>query len=687
MFTISALIVSLLAVPAVDSNRLQGSIESAHSDQFRIQGIQSSIELSDGALRGEIHIDALILIASGQTFEDISVACGSFRPTNVAYYCNDARITATFPGVGRQTVSGTFSYSRATATARFLLLDLQAAGSTLRLSGTVNDAGLDISFSGNALHVDALIGLAQDFSEVFDDYSGGGLATIKGRLRSGTSRPTTLDITSTLESLSVANDKGTIAAENIQGDIDLAVTLTADTTRFTLQLNTHQGEAYLEPVYASFGEHALSLFAEDVLTSDFSRYDIPLFRIQQDSVLDMSGDARLFMPKDEQQPGSVTANIHLADTSVTGLYTSFVQVLLAGTIFGDLETDGRVSGQVRIENNLPTLARLRLDEVILDDAGRRFSIYGLNGIVDWPGTAQDPVGPSEFHWDSAMVYNIIIGGGDVGLRLGPADVELLAPLRIPLAGGALRLNQLALHDYGSETATGILDAELEPVQLSQLTGAIGWPPFSGRLSGRLPSLTLSEETMMVGGSLTASAFDGGIEVSNLRIERPFGRVPRLYADLRLRQLDLERLTNVFSFGLIQGRLSGDVTGLEMIGWRTTAMDMHFYTPPDDRSRRRISQRAVENLASVGGGGAGAMLSSGLMQFFEVFSYDRIGLRCILRDGSCAMSGAGASGDGYYIVKGSGLPRIDVVGFKKQVSWSRLVRQLTEITRSNAPTVE
>ena len=117
------------------------------------------------------------------------------------------------------------------------------------------------------------------------------------------------------------------------------------------------------------------------------------------------------------------------------------------------------------------------------------------------------------------------------------------------------------------------------------------------------------------------------------------------------------------------------------------MDMHFYTPPDDRSRHRISQRAVENLASVGGGGAGAMLSSGLMQFFEVFSYDRIGLRCILRDGSCAMSGAGASGDGYYIVKGSGLPRIDVVGFRKQVSWSRLVRQLTEITRSNAPTVE
>ena len=179
----------------------------------------------------------------------------------------------------------------------------------------------------------------------------------------------------------------------------------------------------------------------------------------------------------------------------------------------------------------------------------------------------------------------------------------------------------------------MLDASLEPIQLGQLSGAIGWPAFSGTLSGRLPLLTLAANTITVGGTLSANAFDGSIEMSDLRIEQPFSRVPRLQADMTLRNLDLKRLTDAFSFGLIQGRLSADVAGLQLQNWRPVAMDLHIYTPEDDDSRHRISQRAVENLASVGGGGAGAALSSGFLQFFEVFAYDRIGLRCRLANGN------------------------------------------------------
>ena len=129
----------------------------------------------------------------------------------------------------------------------------------------------------------------------------------------------------------------------------------------------------------------------------------------------------------------------------------------------------------------------------------------------------------------------------------------------------------------------------------------------------------------------------------------------------------------------------------MINWQPVAMDMHFYTPKDDKTPHRISQRAVENLASVGGGGAAAILSTGFLQFFEVFAYDQIGLRCVLQDAACAMSGAGPAkagpqGRGYYIVKGRGIPRIDVVGFRNTVSWPRLVQQLGAITRSSGPTV-
>jgi hypothetical protein len=255
----------------------------------------------------------------------------------------------------------------------------------------------------------------------------------------------------------------------------------------------------------------------------------------------------------------------------------------------------------------------------------------------------------------------------------------------------LRINRFAIGNFGKSDATGLLDAELEPIQLGLLAGAFGWPAFSGTLSGRLPLLQYDGDVVTVGGALTARAFGGDVELADLRLEQPFGRVPRLYGDLRLRRLDLTQVTDTFSFGLIQGELSGDVTGLEMVNWRPVAMDLHLYTPPDSRAKRRISQRAVENLASVGGGGAAAALSSGFMSFFEVFAYKRIGLRCVLENGVCRMSGAGPAGEsgfgeGYYIVQGSGLPRIDVVGYRREVDWSQLVRQLTQITESGGPTI-
>ena len=260
----------------------------------------------------------------------------------------------------------------------------------------------------------------------------------------------------------------------------------------------------------------------------------------------------------EDVPVSLTADVALRDSSVANLYTSLVQVQLAGTLLGALDTDGRVSGSVRVADNSLRSVVLELDDIILDDQRGRFAVYGVDGVVNWHADAETTPAASRISWDSGTVFNLIIGGGDVQLRLGDNDVELLRPLRLPTMGGALRINRLELHDFGSQAATGRLDAELEPVQLGQLTGALGWPAFSGTLSGRLPLLQLSENTVTVGGDLSAQLFDGTMTMSKLRIEQPFGRVPRLYADIAFRDLDLARVTETFSFGDIQGRLSGDM---------------------------------------------------------------------------------------------------------------------------------
>ena len=110
----------------------------------------------------------------------------------------------------------------------------------------------------------------------------------------------------------------------------------------------------------------------------------------------------------------------------------------------------------------------------------------------------------------------------------------------------------------------------------------------------------------------------------------------------------------------------------------------------DRSKHRISQRAVENIGSIGGGGAGvtAALSSGFLRFFDDFNYERLGLSCRLENEVCYMNGvAPAPNGGYYLVKGPACRASMSSAAPRRVDWPRLVQQLIAVTESEGPVVE
>jgi hypothetical protein len=150
------------------------------------------------------------------------------------------------------------------------------------------------------------------------------------------------------------------------------------------------------------------------------------------------------------------------------------------------------------------------------------------------------------------------------------------------------------------------------------------------------------------------------------------------ADIEIQKLDLDQLTKKFEFGNITGRLSGYINTLELENWHPVTFFAWLGTPDDDDSSHRISQKAVKNIASIGGGAASDLLSRSFLGFFETFGYDKIGVGCYLHNGVCQMQGLEAIGEGYYLIKGGGLPRIDVLGYNPQVNWDVLVERLGRV---------
>ena len=101
---------------------------------------------------------------------------------------------------------------------------------------------------------------------------------------------------------------------------------------------------------------------------------------------------------------------------------------------------------------------------------------------------------------------------------------------------------------------------------------------------------------------------------------------------------------------------------------------------------RISQRAVNNLTAVGGGGVAGGLQGAVLKLFKTFGYKRIGLNCTLAGTVCHMSGLENTGDGYTIGDGSGLPHLEVIGHQHEVDWPTLVNRLKAATEGGGPQI-
>jgi hypothetical protein len=308
---------------------------------------------------------------------------------------------------------------------------------------------------------------------------------------------------------------------------------------------------------------------------------------------------------------------------------------------------------------------------------------GVDGQVHWSDVT--PSKATRLSWHGAQLYSLDFGAGSLEVLLQNRELLLLTPLEVSVLDGSVRLSRLEAQDLGSARQRVEADLLLSPISLQRVSDRLAWLPLAGSISGSFPRLVFTDGRLAVNDDLELDLFDGKVVVSSLELEQPFGVIPVLRADLALRGIDLELLTRALSFGSIEGRLDGDVSGLVLEGWRPVAFDAVLATPLDDPSRHRISQRAVDNLASLGG--ANAVLSSTFLRIFREFSYDRLGLSCRLSAGVCEMGGVAPAAQGYYIVKGGGLPpRVNVVGFNTRVDWNTLLERLKAVASTEGPVV-
>ena len=257
---------------------------------------------------------------------------------------------------------------------------------------------------------------------------------------------------------------------------------------------------------------------------------------------------------------------------------------------------------------------------------------------------------------------------------------------MPVLEGKIQIKQFDWQAVKNQSPKLHFSGQIEQVSLEKLTKALNWQPLPGRLSGQIPGVNFADGKLTLEGGLKINVFDGEVAINKLALSGLMSDFSQFYSDVEIKNLDLQQLTQQFSFGGMQGRVSGYVRDLYLENWQPIGFYAWLGTPDDDDSTHQISQKAVENIASIGGGGMVDLLSRTVLKIFDNFGYDKLGLGCYLHNGVCQLMGVAAADYGYYIVKGGGLPRIDVMGYNPRIDWPVLQERLQRITKSSSEVV-
>ena len=459
------------------------------------------------------------------------------------------------------------------------------------------------------------------------------------------------------------------AAEHLRGDIQLDLHGSGDRWQGDIALTLSAGEILLTPYYYRHEGAPLTVRAHIDYRPD-------RLQIRNLNLDDAHASAHADLDWNRRTNRLTALTLHQLTGDANHLYRRYLKPYLGDGLFGDATLKGSLylRGAYR-DGHLTDLAAV-FHHIHIEDQQDRYQLRDLDGQTGNNGS------PSRLTLAGGRWHKLPIGAIRADYRWDARGITLAKPLHIPILDGGITVHRLE-----PQRETYKISARIEPISLSQLGAALDTIRFPGTLGGTLPDIRLNRDGLQLQQPVNLNTFGGTIHIDHLHISRFFSDAPYAGFALRLRDLDLQPLTQAFGIGEIEGRIEGEATDVILTNWKPQHFRAALHTAHHNPGRRRISHEAVAYLARAGGGNV--MLN----QFIRVlnrFPYDRLGFTAHLENGVLTLDGiapAKDGSDGYYLVKGRGVPHLDIIGHTRKIDWQELLNRLKSAGDSEGAHVE
>jgi hypothetical protein len=470
------------------------------------------------------------------------------------------------------------------------------------------------------------------------------------------------------------------------------------TVVFRTVLTADEGELLVDRFYLDLSKNGFSSSLEG--TYDIPRHMLQLssHQIQLRDILGLTLEGTLHLVTGDPH---VDFSVKIPKTSLKPLFHHFVlepfqtekpflaSLDLAGDISADLNFTGSTSEWMIKGHGW-------WDEGRFASADMTFDLSGIDLDLPIWLQAQDNGQQPEPIRGKLFIQNLNMPVLDnqpleLSLKMHPNQFSIDEPMALIIPGGVAQVGPILCEDIMSSKRSVKTSLRLDGIDTGPLFSQFLAMPVHGTVKGELDAVYFEKNALHSSGQIRAQVFEGEILLSNLGVSGLFSSFPLYKADITIKDLNLYELTKGTSFGEIEGILQGYIHNLEITNGQPQKFDLLLETVKTKGIDQKISVKAMDNIARIGGGESPFMgLSGAFITVFEKLSYSKIGIRASLTNDSFRIKGSDWEGGPDYLVKSGGIPRVDVVNHSPDmpISFKAMIKRIKGIMASKSgPVVE
>ena len=280
---------------------------------------------------------------------------------------------------------------------------------------------------------------------------------------------------------------------------------------------------------------------------------------------------------------------------------------------------------------------------------------------------------------------------DIPIEVKPNRLQFEGPISLKIPGGVVQMDAINIQDILTPDMRVQSGIHLDELRLEPLFSPLWAQPIEGTAQGDISPIMLQNGRIWTKGKFILNLFGGMVVINNVEVDKLFSLFPVLKLDGMWHDLNLADMTTGTAFGKIEGILNGQVKNLEIANGQPQNFQLLVETEKKKGIRQRISIKAVENIAHLGGGGSPFMgLAGTFASLFRTFPYEKIGARASLENDIFRVNGLIREGEQEYLVKRSGFSGVDVVNQNQdnRIRFKDMVKRIKRITASDrGPVIE